>query len=167
MFVSSYSTYIQTNNSNKDAKQRVEKLDTKTQPLSTKINATLSQAIYKTPNIPVNYISQAQVNNNKKEIELQNRKLTDPNQEKKDNTKKLIDKFNIKNSLINAQVSYTANSKMFSLIKKPHVAFNQTPSIENSLPKKPKEVKDIRELNLRHKMVNTYIANDNYYKVTA
>ena len=53
---------------------------------------------------------------------------------------------------------------MFSLFQKPHATLDQTPKLENTIPKEPS---DIKELNMRHKMVNTYIANDNYYKITA
>ena len=76
----------------------------------------------------------------------------------------MISKFNGKNSLMNLNTSYTSNSTMFSLMRKPHTSFDQTPNIEKTLPQEPK---DIKELNMRHKMVNTYVANENYYKVTA
>ena len=110
-----------------------------------------------TSSIPIDYISKNVVLHNKQELEKQQSKL-------KDSTEEKVSRFSGKNSMINAKSAYERNAKMFSLFNIPQVALNQTPSLQNSLPTEPM---DIKELNMRHTMVNTYIANDNYYKVTA
>jgi len=167
MFVSSYNTYIQTNSSDKNTKQKVEEQNKASESFSSKLNSTISSLNYKTSNIPISYISQSQVLNNKNELEAQSRQLKEPKEKAKNEIKELINRYTSQNTLLNAKKSYEGNSRIFSLMKKPKVAFDQTPSLEKTLPQKPPEVKEIRELNMRHKMVNTYLANENYYTVTA
>ncbi len=157
MFVSSYSTHINTNNSQKVSKQEFERQEADAKAFSSKLSAASQTPSLKNSSIPVNYISQSLVLNNKQELQ---KKQDDIKDTKKDD----LHKFTQSNSVINAKSAYEGNAKMFSLFKIPAVALNQTPSIENTLPKEPQ---DIRELNMRHKMLNTYIANDNYYRVTA
>jgi hypothetical protein len=157
MFVSSYNTYIQTNNSDKISKERTENLKLGQDSFSAKLNKVSSDLGLKTSSIPVNYISQKQILHNKQEIRFQEDKL-------QGSIKNNIDKFKNQNILMSSKSAYDSNSKMFSLYRIPQVALNQTPSIDNTLPKEPR---DIKELNMRHKMVNTYMANDNYYKITA
>ena len=157
MFVSSYNTYIQTNTSDKVARQRTEQTENKSKSFGSKLSQTVSSIDSKTSNLPVNYISTNQVLNNKQEIDEKQNTLVNT-------TKNLTNKFTSQNSLINAKNAYENNSKMFSLFQKPHATLDQTPSIKNTLPEEPM---DVKESNLRHKMVNTYIDNDNYYKITA
>ena len=158
MFVSSYSTHIQTSNSDKVAKQQqLDKRESNAKSFSEKLSSTSQPRSFKTSNIPVDYISKGLVLNNKQELENKQNNT-------KNETKNNLNKFTTKNSLINAKNAYEGNSKMFSLFTIPNIALNQTPSVEQTLPKEPQ---DIKELNMRHKMVNTYLANDNYYKVTA
>ncbi len=164
MFVSSYSTYIQTNGSNKSAKHEIEKQGKGSSSFSSKLLDGIGSVSYKTSNISINYISNTQVLNNQKELELQNQQLKNPQDNPQNILKENINRFTQQNSLKNAKNAYDNNSKMFSLIRKPLIAFDQTPRLENRLPKEPQK---IIELNMRHKMVNTYIANDAYYKVTA
>mgnify|MGYP000442045682 CR=1 FL=1 len=156
MFVSSYSTYIQTNSSDKTYRDRIEKPKVGQGSFSKELTKVSSELDTKTSS-PINYISQKQVLHNKQELTRQENKL-------EDSIKDSINKFTNQNSLLSSRSAYESNSKMFSLFKIPQVALNQTPSIDNTLPKEPR---DIKELNMRHKMVNTYIANDNYYKITA
>ena len=157
MFVSSYSTYIQANNSDKISRERIEKPKLGQDSFSKKLNEVSSDLGNKTSSLPVNYISQKQILHTKQEIMRQEDKL-------QDSIKENINKFTNQNSLVNSKSAYQSNSKMFSLFKIPQVALNQTPSVDNTLPKEPR---DIKELNMRHKMLNTYIANDNYYRITA
>ena len=158
MFVSSFSTFIQTNASERVAKQKIDKQELDNKSFSSKLStATQSYTSPTTSTIPNNFISKSLVLNNKQDLAQQQNSTN--NLAKND-----LDNFSIKNSLINAKSAYEGNSKMFSLISVPSTALNQTPSIEKTLPPEPR---DIKELNMRHKMVNTYIANDNYYKVTA
>ncbi|MDQ7059897.1 MAG: hypothetical protein Q9M43_01665 [Sulfurimonas sp.] len=111
----------------------------------------------KTTALHVDYISTKAVLRNKQVLDKAQNKVQETTQEN-------VKNFTQQNSLINSKGAYEGNSKMFSLFKLPSTSLNQTPSFEKTLPQEPKEVK---ELNMRHKMVNTYIANDNYYKVTA
>ncbi|MCD4668509.1 MAG: hypothetical protein K8R44_08010 [Sulfurimonas sp.] len=157
MFVSSYSTYVPTNTSDKVAKQKVYKADDKLKAFDSALKEDTSNIDFKKSNLPVDYISKKQVLHNKQQLNI----VENSSQRK---TKNLTKKFDLQNSLINADSAYKSNLKMFSLLKKPHATIDQTPNIQNTLPKEPM---DIKELNMRHIMVNTYIANDNYYKVTA
>ncbi len=155
MFVSSYSTHIQTNNSDKVTKQALEK--SYTESFSSKIPSKVQTSSVINSNIPINYISQSLVLNNKQNLE-------DKKNEVKDKIKNDVNKFSKRNSLLNAKKSYEVNAKRFSLLSIPNITLNQTPLTQNTLPKEPQEIK---ELNLRHKMLNTYIANDKYFKVSA
>ena len=53
---------------------------------------------------------------------------------------------------------------MFPIIKKPAFTLSQTPKIDEKLPL---DVQEAKEKTLRHTMLNTYISNDNYYRITA
>jgi len=53
---------------------------------------------------------------------------------------------------------------MFSLLVKPKQTINQTPKIDQKMPI---EAQDAKESVIRSTMVNAYIANDNYYRITA
>ena len=156
MFVSSYSTYIQANTSDKAARQGVKRVDGESKSFKSSLEESISTANFESSNLPIDYISKNKVLNNKQLLENQN--------SLENTTKSLTDKFGLQNSLVGAKGAYESNSKMFSLFQKPHATLDQTPKIENTLPKEPK---DIKELNMRYKMVNTYVANDNYYKITA
>ena len=160
MFVSSYSTYIQTNTSDKVAKDRVGGTDGKSKSFSSKLVQNVHSGVVESSDLPVNYISKNLVLKNKQLLQNQKKYLDEP----ENSTKELTNKFSLQNSLINAKDAYEKNSIMFSLFQKPHATLNQTPKLEDTLPREPS---DIKELNMRHKMVNTYIANDNYYKITA
>ena len=157
MFVSSYNTYIQTNSSDKISKEKIEKPKLGQDSFSSKLNEVSSELGVKTSSIPINFLSQKQILHNKQEIVFQQDKL-------QRSIKENVDKFKNQNILVNSKSAYESNTKMFSLFRIPQVALNQTPSIDNTLPKEPR---DIKELNMRHKMVNTYMSNDNYYKITA
>jgi len=164
MFVSSYSTYIQTNTSDKTAKQKVEKSSSEPKSFNFKANQSTSSGIAKSSTIPVNYISKSQVLNNKQELDYQKNQLQESQHKNIKQTKQNVNNFKVNNSLVNAKSAYESNSKMFSLIMKPQSALDQTPKISKALPPKAQEAK---ELSLKHLMVNTYLDNDNYYKVTA
>jgi hypothetical protein len=155
MFVSTYTTYVQTNNSNKNVNSKTQK----TSDTQKSINFTPSKAkadnSFKTQALPIDYISTAKALQNKQELQRDK----DFNQTKKD-----TDKFIVQNNLLNAKSAYETNTKMFSLVQKPHASFDLTPKVDKSLPN---EVKQVKERNIRLQMVNTYIENDNYYKITA
>jgi hypothetical protein len=56
------------------------------------------------------------------------------------------------------------NSTMFPLLQKPKLTLNQTLKTDKKLPQDTQKAK---ESIIRRDMINTYIANDNYYKITA
>ena len=148
MFVSSFNTYISDINLKKARKntQKIkdgEKVDFSLH--SQKNQQVLTSKI--DTKTPINYISNYKSFANKQK--LQDAQIAENKKEKP------TEKFNKINTINNAKTSYETNSKMFSLLKVPHTTLNQVQKIE-PLPTK-----------LQQKMVNTYIANDNYYKITA
>lgn len=153
MFVSSYNTYLQTNTAENSTKNK----EAKTTSFSTKMfqKPAIANSLSTTP---INYISDNKVINTKAQIQQQFEKNTlDKNNQ--------TSKFTKISSQMKASSAYTANSTMFSLV----IKNQQTPKqniqyIDQNLPQ---EIKDIKESFLRNKMVNTYIANNNYYQITA
>ena len=144
MFVSSYSTYINTLTTDKIKKQDLKKSD-ENKSFSSELNQSQQLLTPRTNfKIPINYISDYKSFANKQKLNQ------DPNITKE------IEKFSKVNTLKNAKTSYEANSKIFSLLRVPHTTLNQVQKQEEKLP-----------IKLQQKMVNTYIANDNYYKITA
>ncbi len=149
MFVSSYSTYIGINNSLKS--ENYKERDTKNSTES--FSETLSNSTVLKPytNLPIDYISNYKSLNNQQ-------KLHEKLQEK--NTQE-FQKLTLTNS---AKTAYEEGSKVFMLSKKPPLTLSQTPKIDEKMPKETQEAK---EKSLRNLMVNTYLANDRYYKITA
>lgn len=164
MFVSSYSTYINTNASDKAAKQRYDKSGAESKSFDSELSKKNSSLSFKSSNLPIDYISKSQFLHNKQELEFQKQQLQEPQNKTLNQTKEMMNKFSGQNSLLSAKSAYESNSKMFSLFQKPHATLDQTPKTDKKLPLKTQEAK---ENNLRHLMVNTYIANDKYYQVTA
>ena len=119
---------------------------------------------FESSNLPINYISKSKVSYNQREAEAQRQQLQKQPDKEFINTKNTLIKFNGQNTLFNAKNAYESNSKIFSLFRIPHVSLDQTPKIDKDLPRKAQEVK---EINLRHEMVNTYIENDRYFQITA
>lgn len=157
MFVPAYTTLVQTNRSQEIAKQKVQKSQVPSQDFSTKLSNKVSSHHLKSSSSVV--IHDFNKNNLTTKQEILNQNTKDYKQ-----VKETLTKFNGQNSLVQAQNAYTNNSKMFSLIKIPTSPLNQKPSHETTLPREPKEIK---EANVRYKMINTYIDNNNYYKITA
>lgn len=155
MFVSSYNTYVAATSSEK--LQKHDRENVKPSSFSTKLAQVSSPDTGKAS-------SYALQNNLTKNAHALQQKLYNQQHTTSNYVIKTLNQFNGKNSLMNAQSAYTNNAKIFSLITTPKTTLNQTPSLENTLPQEPR---DIKELNMRHKMVNTYLANENYYKVTA
>ena len=148
MFVSSYSTYINTNDKLSKPKIDIQKVQEKS--FNNILSKSTTLVAYDTKNLPINYISNYKSFSNKQ-------KLLD-NQTKNKNTVKFkkINDFKKINNIKNAKDSYKSNSHMFSLVSIPKTTINQTPKINN-----------FNLLNMKHKMVNTYIENDKYYQITA
>ncbi len=151
MFVSSYNTYITTNPSDKNSAQKLEKKSSSGESFQSQLKQHSLLESKDTKNIPINYISNYKAFSNKQK--MQDGLL--------DNETKKFTKINNLNS---AKDAYKENSKMFSLFLEPKMTQNQTPQIDASLPK---ELQSAQEKQLRHTMVNTYLANDKYYQITA
>ena len=151
MFVSSYSTYISTNNSQKLAKERVSP---KVSNESFESKLTQSSSVLEsktTQNLPISYISNYKAFNNKQKLQ----------EEFEDKSKT---KYTEMNTLKNAEIAYEKNSKIFSLFLEPKITLNQAPTLNKKLPS---DMQQLQEKNMRHKMVNTYLDNDKYYQITA
>ena len=155
MFVSSYNTYVATTASEK--LQKHDKENIKFPTFNTKLTQVSSADFTKQST----YVFH---NNLTKNTAAVQQKIHNQQQTANSPILKMLNQFNGKNSLINANSAYATNTKTFSLIITPKTTLNQTPSLDNTLPREPRHIK---ELNMRHKMVNTYLANENYYKVTA
>jgi hypothetical protein len=140
MFVSSYNTYILPTQTDTKKSTKESTAAFSTNPKLTVKPETPTQTTF--AKLPVNFISDYKVLNNQQ-------KLHDQTQQFSQN------KFVKINTLQSAQVAYKDNSTMFSFIQKPKVALTKT------------DVKLPDSSNIKMKMVNTYIENDNYYKITA
>ncbi len=161
MFVSSYSTFIPNETTNKTS--RVYKEDTKTEKssFSSKLSSITTQELVNSDGLPINYISTNQTFKNRQELDYQ--KFALENKEE-DGTKKLTTKFTQQNKLVDAKSAYTTNAKPLSFLQKPKATLSQTPTLNKA---QSTEFQELQEKSLRHNMVNTYIENDKYYKITA
>lgn len=159
MFVSSYSTFINTQTADKTHKEKATPSQKgsysrlATQELQN-ISQNETSKTTKTQ-LPLNYISDYKVLNNQYKL-LQESQST---QESKNKSK-----FTKISTLQSAQDAYVQNSTLFASLKKPKVALAQMPLLNAQLPQ---ESLKAQENILKITMVNTYIANDNYYKITA
>ncbi|ABB44837.1 hypothetical protein Suden_1560 [Sulfurimonas denitrificans DSM 1251] len=151
MFVSSFNTYVHTTNINKNGDFKKGDDKEKSESFSKSLSDLNIVKPYIDKNLPINYVSNYKSFHNHQKLQEQ---LTSQSEYK---LKQL-------STLNNAKVAYDENSKMFSLAKKPSISLSQTPTIDENLP--PKEQK-AKEKSLRHSMINTYISNDNYYRITA
>jgi len=151
MFVSSYSTYISTNTSDKTDKYKAQPSKNDSDSFSKELQKSPILKSHINQTLPIDYISNYKSFNN---------------QQKLQQLAKSQDELKLKSisSMNNAKVAYEDNSKMFSLIKKPMASLSQTYSVNKKLPQ---EMQEIQEKNLRHVMVNTYLSNDRYYHITA
>jgi len=151
MFVSSYSTYINTNTSEKTDKLRVENKKDESKSFGPEVSKNSPLEAYSAKNLPIDYVSNYKSFNNQQKLQEQV-KSQDELKSKKTTAMK------------NAKIAYEDNSKIFSLLKKPTTTLNQTKRIDKKLPL---NIQEIKESNLRHTMVNTYLENDKYYQITA
>jgi hypothetical protein len=139
MFVSSYNTYLSTASTQTKRPQKKSEDFTLSKDKTTEAPLKKSETPTK---LPLNYVSQFKVLSNQQKLQKQ----------MQSSQKSKFTKVNI---FKNAQSAYSDNATMFPLIKKPKVALG---NIQYKLP-----TTTATKLNA----VNTYIANDNYYKVTA
>lgn len=165
MFVSSYSTYINTNASDKIQKERSDAQKTITSSFESALESqTVDKSLSIIParnQLPVNYISNYKALNNQQKLQ---REQTLEGDIPKETTKSVAQtKFTALSTLQVAQVAYKENFQLFPLRTKPKVTLSQTPKLSSSDSKESL----LQQKTLRHIMVNTYIANDSYYKITA
>jgi hypothetical protein len=157
MFVSSYSTYIHTNrpqSTEKQAQEREKQNDSfSTRLLHHKASPTLQSSAS-----AVDYI--AKNNAFWQKLELQKQQEGSFNKDFLEKTKL----FEGQKTLSSAKQAYTEGAKFFSISPKHTGSLDLTPKIDKKLPN---EIKEIKEKIMRNLMVTTYIANDNYYKITA
>ena len=139
MFVSSYNTYLSTAATETKRPQKKSTDFTLEQDKSTKTPLQKSELDSK---LPLNYVSQFKVLNNQQKL-----KENTPQAQKS--------KFTKVNLLKTAKNAYADNATMFPLVRETKIAIG---SPSSKLP-----ATSGTKLNA----VNTYIVNDNYYKVTA
>jgi len=151
MYVSSFNTYINTESTARTQQNKVQENKSSAKSFETKLLSKTVKNVDTSPKFPINYISNYKSLNNQQKLQenLQSSEKT---------------KFLKLEAEIEAKNAYTDNSKIFSLILAPRTTIDQTPKINKNLPQ---NIQDIKEENLRHTMVNTYVSNENYYKITA
>lgn len=153
MLVSSYNTYINTASTQRTQNERNDGSKKVAKSFVLKPTQLVNKNISPSSSLPIDYIPKYKVLNNKQVVQQQ---------ELANNPAKM--KFTKISSIASAQVAYSENSKMFSLLAKPKPTINQMPRIDQELPK---EAQKGQESIMKSIMVNTYIDNDNYYKITA
>lgn len=163
MFVSSYSTYIQMNTSDKNVKGKEQSAREST-PFTLKLLDAPTTEAQSASTLPIDYVNKAKSFNTKLEITRQEEALKNPENEFIAKSKELTKEFMGNKILQNAKNAYEDSTKVFSFSKKPHVPLGQTPQADSRLPE---DIQKIQEANIRHIMVNTYAQNDKYYKITA
>lgn len=146
MFVSSYNTYIDTSTTKNTHNRRATDAKNPSDSFSTKLQTLETSNIVLSKKLPINYISNYKAIYNRQQMDHQ--ELT---QNKAKTT------FAKVSAMGNAKVAYEENAKTFSFLLKPKVTLNQT----------PKELPNTKISSLKQSIVNTYIENDNYYKITA
>ncbi len=157
MFVSSYSTFIDTS-ATKRVQNDKNNLERKPkESFSKQLIETTGKDVILSKNLPLNYISNYKALSNKQAIEQQLQ-----GRDKREIKAKI--KFTKLSAQSSAQVSYADNSKMFSLRVPPKLTLDQTPKLNRKLPVAALKT---QESTLKNLMVNTYIANENYYRITA
>jgi len=154
MFVSSYSTYIDTSTTKRVQNERddTEKKVSKSS-YNTKLTQNINKDVSSKSDIPLNYISDYKALNNRQKLSEQDPELS-----------KSTSRFTKLSSMDSASVAYTDNSKIFSLVQKPKQTIDQTPKLDKNLSEPAQEK---QESVIRKQMINTYVSNENYYKITA
>jgi len=148
MFVSSYNTYLTQKPSTKIEENTQKKATkgflTQKQPFATQLQKEVSASI----KIPINYISNYKSLYNQQLLQQQNSL----------NKEYSKIKFSKINKMTKAENAYNENLQLFSLLQKPKIALVAEPRISKKLEQNNA---------IKQKFINTYIANDNYYKITA
>ena len=141
MFVTSYNTYIDTPNTKNIHNRRATDKHNPSDTFSSRLQGVETPTeLIATKKLPVNYISNYKALYNRQQMQHQN------------NAKM---RFTKGSAMGNAKVAYEENAHTFSLLIKPKVTLSQTPK---ELPKAN---------SIRQSVINTYLTNENYYKITA
>ena len=164
MFVSSYNTYINTNNAQKSDKSRSENTQHNSKNFNSQLKNTTTKQSLLSPSTQIDYISKAQTQQNKELLKSQQEHLQKNDNDTFKKATLATQKFSATQTLNSAKSAYNENSFMFSFLRKPQATISQTPTISNSMPN---QLQDAVEKNVRHTMINTYLENDSYYRVTA
>ena len=163
MFVSSYTTYISTNPQDRTQKERTSAAK-ETSLFKLNLSEPQETLGYKSIHLPGDYVDNSKTFGNRLELNRQEQELLKNEENGLAKSKELTKEFTNQNGLKSAQVAYQDGMKFFSILRKTHQTIDQTPSIDKNLSP---ETQGLQELNLRHVMVNTYLANDKYYQLTA
>jgi len=156
MFVSSYSTYIQTGAANKNIRQKDTEYENRS-ALSSKLYEKNTPALSSGAPFAVDYIAK---NNN-----FYTKLFLEKNQDEQSaQTKELTHKFIDQSTLQDAKKAYTQLPKMSSFFRETFIAFDKTQTVASKSSQETQESKDTATRKL---MIDTYIANDNYYKISA
>jgi len=151
MYVSSFSTYVTSDSPRKTQSDYPKKSQSTTESFKAEL---LSKTVNSTDNslkLPINYISNYKTLNNQQKLQIE------PQSSNEVEFAKL-------QSINSAKSAYDDNSKIFSLLLVPKPALEQTLTVDKRLPQ---EIQNVQEENLRSSMINTYISNENYYRITA
>jgi len=141
MFVSSYNTYLSA--SHMETNKRGNRAEDFTLKKESKQSTTAFEKLATKQKLPISYISAFKVLRNQQKLHEQVQQQTQKS------------KFEKVTVLKNAQTAYKENTVMFSYIKRPRVPLT---GVQSKLPS---------NFSTKLKALNTYIENDNYYKVTA
>jgi hypothetical protein len=143
MFVSAYSTFVRTENTN-NVKDRSQKSDGAQKSFELKSTKNILPKTKSVENLPLNYISNYKALCNKQKFQ---------EQLKNDNTTK----YTLIKTKKDAKTAYENSSNNFYISKKPHAIIDQ--GIINDTK--------LQETNLKQSMINVYISNDKYYQINA
>jgi len=152
MYVSSYSTFINTSSSDRVQREREEPKREGKSSFASNLVKPSTKLLGNSASLPINYVSNYKVLNNQQKLQ----------QDTQQNMEKM--KFSKIKAFDSAKNPYTDNTKLFSLLIKPSATLDQTPKIDKKMPQNAQEAK---EKFLRNEMINAYVSNDSYYRITA
>jgi len=159
MFVSSYSTYIDTNVTKRTTHDKNEAKKETSDSFASRLLEENSEELINGSKLPLNYISNYKALHNRQQLQEQSN-----SQEKGSLKNRSQVKFTKINSMSSAKVAYGDNSKLFSLIPKPKLVIDQTPKINRTLSS---QTQAKQESIMKTAMVNTYVSNENYFRITS
>jgi len=164
MYISSYSMYINNQHSSKTDKTKESETTKQTERFASLLQ-TPSHTTFSDLNIkPIDYIFSPQKQQTQQRLILQQNEIKDDEEISKSmQTLSFVKKFSLIANNNKALLSYINNSKSYSLMRKPKAPLNQIKIPLNTTEK----FTQAREEAMRHTMINTYLANDKYYKITA